>query len=71
MYFLHKQGNKPSSEKNKVPGHCRNVAGSATKQFEMVLSFKVSLFIQSWKQRAFVYLGRKKSAHEDLSFSSH
>ena len=40
------------------------MAGSATKQFEIVLSFKFSLFIQfiqSWKQREFVYLGRKKN----------
>ena len=57
--FAHNWTNKPFSEENKVPGtlfEASKVAGSETHvnkviQYEIVLSFKVSLFSQSWKQR--------------------
>ena len=49
--------NKLFSEENKVPRtlfEARKVAGSATRKqskYEIALSYKVHLFIQSWKQR--------------------
>ena len=48
--------NKLFSEENKVPRtlKARKVAGSATRKqskYEIALSYKVHLFIQSWKQR--------------------
>ena len=49
------------------------MAGSATykqvKQYGAVLSFKVRLFIPSWKQRQLVNLvsGKKKKKKKDLS----
>ena len=55
--------NKLLSEENQVPEHCLKLerwqGPPNMKQNETVLSFKVSLFIQfiqSWKQRQFVYL---------------
>ena len=63
--------NKLFSEENKVPEHCL-VAGST--KYNNIKQYKLCCpliqFIQSWKQKEFVYLvclGRKKSTKEDLS----
>ena len=68
IYLFHKWINKLSSEESKVIRalfEARKVAGSATyivKQYETVLSFKVSLFIQSWKQQECVYFSFKNQS---------
>ena len=68
--------NKLFSEEDVVPRtlfEARKVAGSAkfrVKHYEIVLSFKVSLFIHSWKQREVVYLFTYFFRHEWRSFSS-
>ena len=50
IFFFHKWLNKLFTEEDNVPSKqfkARKVAGSATyKQYEIVLSFKISLFIQ-------------------------
>ena len=49
ILFLHNWINKLFSEENKVPEHClKNIVHiNKVEQYESVLSFKVSLFIQS------------------------
>ena len=64
--FSHSWINKLISEENKVPEECLKLERwqgppnkNKVKQYEIVLSFKVGLFIlfiQSWKQSEFVYL---------------
>ena len=66
MFCFHDWINKLLSEENKVPDHCLKREKwqgpphvNKVKQYDIVLSFNVSLFIQfiqSWKQREFVYL---------------
>ena len=77
--FFHKWINKLLLGEKRVPrtlSEAWKVAGSTTykkvKQYDIVLSSEVSLFIQfiqSWKQGVFVYLvcsSRKESANEAL-----
>ena len=76
VFFFHNWMNKLFSEEDKVPRtlfEAGQVMGSATglnkvKQNETVFYFKVSLFIQSWEQREFSVLSKKKkTVCEDLS----
>ena len=67
--------NKLSSEENTVPAHCLKVERwqgpphiNKVKWYEMLLSFRVSLFIQSWQWREFYYfvsLGIKKKKKKE------
>ena len=63
IYVFRNWINKMFSEQNKVREHGLKVGRwqgpphiNTVKWYDIVSSFKVSLFIQSWNQREFVYL---------------